>query len=157
SSVPSPAAVVMRILLLNPIGAIGGGERVLLDLLAGLRALRPEIELHLRLLEDGPLAGAARAAGAEVAVLSGGETFRAMGDSALRSNVVVAGGGRRGRARIRSAVALAMRGLIAGPGVWRLVKHLRRETDRVRPDVVHSNGIKTHLLSGLARPREARL
>src|SRR4051794_16779449 len=110
----------MRVLFLNPIGRIGGGERVLLDLLTCLGEMRPSLERHLLLLEDGPLAQAARDVGVDVAVLPAGTALRTMGDSGLRA------GGRAG-----GAVALAMRGLLAGPALWRLVRQLRRHIDRV--------------------------
>ena len=59
----------MRILFLSPIGQIGGAERVLLDLIAGIRVAEPAHELHVLMMDDGPLAEAARSLGAQVGVL----------------------------------------------------------------------------------------
>src|SRR4051794_21018126 len=98
----------MRILFLNPIGRIGGGERVLLDVLAELRAQRPDIERRLVLLEDGPLAAAARELGVNVSVLQAGAALASIGDSGVRSARGGAGG--LGPGRIGSVAALAARG-----------------------------------------------
>ena len=53
----------MRILYLNPASCLGGAERVLLSVLATVRAADPSAELHLVLPGDGPLVGHAEAAG----------------------------------------------------------------------------------------------
>src|SRR4051812_14524539 len=143
----------MRILFLNPIGRIGGGERMLLDVLAELRAQRPDIERRLVLLEDGPLAAAARELAVHVSVLPTGASLASIGDSGLRSTR--GGAGKLGR--VASLAALAARGMLAAPALWRVVRELRREIRAVAPDVVHSNGIKTHLLAALATPRNLPL
>ena len=52
----------MKILFLNPISAIGGAERVLLDLIASLRAAAPSVEIHLAATTEGPLREAAAVA-----------------------------------------------------------------------------------------------
>ena len=41
-----------------PIGALGGAEMCLLDVLTSLRAARPDWELRVILGDDGPLRGA---------------------------------------------------------------------------------------------------
>ena len=48
----------MKILYLNPAAQLGGAERSLLDLMTGVRALRPDWELSLIAGEDGPLLAA---------------------------------------------------------------------------------------------------
>ena len=45
----------MRLLFVNPVGNLGGAERVLLSVQAALRQTRPEADLQLLALEDGPL------------------------------------------------------------------------------------------------------
>src|SRR4051794_29213524 len=110
----------MRVLFLNSIGRIGGGERVLLDVLASLPQVRPGVERRLLLLEEGPLATAARELGVEVDVLAVGTMFHSLGDSTLRS-----------RGRVGAAAGLATRALLAGPQTWRLVRSLRGHITQV--------------------------
>ena len=50
----------MRILYLNPTGAVGGAERVLLDVLASIRGLHPEWSLALLAASPGDLTEEAR-------------------------------------------------------------------------------------------------
>ena len=53
----------MRILFINPVGQVGGAERVLLDCVASIRLAEPGHEIHLLLMDDGPLADEAHGAG----------------------------------------------------------------------------------------------
>jgi glycosyltransferase involved in cell wall biosynthesis len=87
------------------------------------------------------LIDAARALGAAAAVLPLPAAAGELGDSAL---------GSRGA---RAALSLLLRGPAAAWVAWRYARRLRRLVDALRPDVVHSNGIKFHLLTRLARLR----
>jgi glycosyltransferase involved in cell wall biosynthesis len=131
----------MRLLLLNPIGQIGGAERVLLTLIEGIRATRADVQMHLVALDDGPLCERARALGVDVTVIQAG-ALRELGDSGARE---------------RGKLGLAARAVVAAPTVWSVVRQLRAAIAQLAPDVIHSNGIKTHLLAGLARPQAARV
>ncbi len=125
----------VRILFLNPVGILGGAERALLDLLACLRRLDPELSLHLLAGTAGPLVEEASALGVDARLLALPERLSALGDSGLR--------GRGVREAWRFARSLAPApALVAGYG-----RALRREVAAMGPDLVHSNGIKTHLLS----------
>ncbi|MCE9672342.1 glycosyltransferase family 4 protein [Myxococcus stipitatus] len=125
----------MRILFLNPVGVLGGAERALLDLMACLRRSAPDMSLHLLAGSTGPLLDEARALGVEARALPLPERLSVLGDSALRG---------RG---VREAWRFA-RGLTPAPALLaRYGLALRREVEALRPDVIHSNGIKTHLLS----------
>ncbi len=125
----------MRILFLNPVGVLGGAERALVDLLACLRTLEPSASLHLLAGTDGPLLEEARALGVDCRLLALPERLSALGDSGLR--------GQGAGAALSLARQLApVPGLLAG-----YLRQLRREVRAVRPQVLHSNGIKTHLLS----------
>lgn len=132
----------MRVLFLSPVGAIGGAERVLLTAVAGLRRADPSVEVGVLALSDGPLLAAARELGAEANVVAVPGALAKLGDSQLR-----AGGKWAGR------LALLARTAVAVPSGARYVAKLRRAVAAFRPDLVHSNGIKTHLLSRLAVPR----
>jgi glycosyltransferase involved in cell wall biosynthesis len=131
----------MRILYLNPSGALGGAERVLLSVMAAVRRADPSAELHLLTCADGPLLDRARRAGARADVLPLPPVLAAVGDSRLH--------GRGLAARAWRAFSDGVRGL---PAAVRYARRLGRAVRELAPDVVHSNGIKTHLLAGLARP-----
>jgi hypothetical protein len=107
-----------------------------------LRAAGPSAEVHLAAAADGPLIDAARALGAAATVLPLPAAAGELGDSAL------------GRGRARAALSLLLRAPAAGWVAWRYARRLRRLVEDVRPDVVHSNGIKFHLLTRLARLRD---
>jgi glycosyltransferase involved in cell wall biosynthesis len=131
----------VKVLFLNPVGTVGGAERVLLDLIASLRAAVPSAEVHLVAAADGPLVDAARPLGARTQVLPLPASVGEMGDSGLRG------------APARAALALLGRAPAAAWAAWQHGRRLRRLVEEVRPDVVHSNGIKCHLLTRLARLR----
>lgn len=129
----------MRILFVNPVGSLGGAERSLLDMMRALRDADQELELHLLLLAPGPLEALARALGVEVEVLALPVRLRGMGEASLTP---------RGVARLLfGRVAFAREGL-AREGVA-FARRFRRSVARVRPDLVHTNGMKAHLLAGL--------
>ncbi len=135
----------MRILFLNPVGVLGGAERALLDLLSCLRGLDATLSLHLLVGGEGPLLEEARALGVEARLLPLPEPLSTLGDSGLRGH----GPG---------ALWTLARGLAPTAGLLTgYLRALRREVRALRPHLLHSNGIKTHLLSpatqGLAVPR----
>jgi len=129
----------MRIVFLSASGQLGGAERVLLDLLASLRAAKPGWSLHVVVAGEGPLAGAALELGAVVHAFAFPTGLRRAGD---------AGG---------SGVLLLRRLIAAGPAGARWLTRLRALLRRLDPDVVHSNGFKMHVAGALALPPEARL
>jgi glycosyltransferase involved in cell wall biosynthesis len=116
---------------------------MLLDFMASLRLADPSIKLQLAIPVAGPLTAAAEQLGARTHVLPMPAALAAIGDSSLRG---------RGRA----AVAL-LRGIPAAWAGWRYVRRLRRLFELLRPDMVHSNGMKFHLLAALAARRDAPL
>jgi glycosyltransferase involved in cell wall biosynthesis len=130
----------VRIVFLSASGRIGGAERVLLDLVASLRAAEPEWALHLVVAGAGPLADEARALGAVVHPLPFPARLERTGD---------AGAG--------SGAALFLRLLAAGPAGALWLGRLRRLLRRLEPDVVHTNGYKVHVAGALALPPGARL
>jgi glycosyltransferase involved in cell wall biosynthesis len=131
----------MRVLFLSPVGQVGGAERVLLTAVAGLRRAIPGAAVRVLALADGPLLAAAADVGAETEVVPLPPALAALGDSQAR------GAGWRGKAGV------LLRSLPAIPAAVRYAARLRAAVTRFAADVVHSNGIKTHLLSRLAVPR----
>ncbi|MCP3103080.1 glycosyltransferase family 4 protein [Myxococcus sp. K15C18031901] len=125
----------MRILFLNPVGVLGGAERALLDSMAWLRQHAPEASLHLLAGSAGPLLDEARALDVEARLLPLPERLSVLGDSALRGRGVQEAW-KFARGMAPTSALLTRYGLA-----------LRREAAALRPDLLHSNGIKTHLLS----------
>jgi glycosyltransferase involved in cell wall biosynthesis len=128
----------VRLLYLSPTASLGGAERVLLAVLAAARAARPSPALRLILPDAGPLAGRAAALGVETEVLPLPGDLAALGDSGLN--------GRRGP---RAWWGLLRRLLLATPAARRYARTLAAAVRAWAPDLVHSNGIKTHLLACL--------
>ena len=118
----------MRVLYLSPSGELGGAERALLEGVRALRSLEPLWTIGLISLEDGPLVSEVRSLGLEATVLPAPEVFAAAGES--------------GRNAMGTLLQLT-RG--AGP-IAAYARTLRKEVHAWTPDLVHSNGIKTHVL-----------
>lgn len=131
----------MRIVFLNPVGAIGGAERVLLDALASLRQADPAVTAHVIAGTDGPLLKQVEDLGATATLLPMPAALAGAGDSALI--------GAAKPSRFRTGARAAR----AGIGAVQYGLRLRRLITRLQPEVIHSNGVKFHLLSGLALAR----
>jgi len=129
----------MKVLFVNPSGILGGAERSLLDLMASLRAARPSLDVGLLLLSGGPLGEAAEALGVRSRILPMPGSLEAVGDSALSEGAGLMASARVGLRLGGAACAL--------PGyLGRLRARIREE----RPDIIHSNGNKAHLVASLA-------
>ena len=130
----------MRVLFVSPAAGLGGAERCLLDCVAALRE-RGNVEADVLALCDGPLLVKARALGATTQVIEAPRNLALLGES---------GSG--------SESGDAVLGLFsAAPGIMRFLVCLRQAIANARPDVVHTNGMKAHLLAGLLAPAHARL
>lgn len=122
---------------------MGGAERVLLDILALVRRSRPDWPIGLIVGNDGPLADGARALGVATKVLPFPRDFAQLGDAGLGSAGTWARFAR-----------LAVGGSLS---TVRYAQQLRAEVAAFAPDVVHSNGIKMHVLGALVRPSRSAL
>ncbi len=125
----------MRVLFVTPSAGLGGAERALVEAFRSLRAVQPDWSLALVAPGDGPLSVCASALGVETTVLPLPPIFAATGES--------------GRSPVHTWLRLAAAGGSAAGYARRLRAHFRRW----RPDVIHSNGIKTHLLATWAVDR----
>ncbi len=132
----------MRIVYLNPVGVLGGGERNLLDIMASVREANPDAELHLVCGSGGPLVDAARNIGIGVTVVPMPDRLARLGDSDLKQ-----------RSRIGRLVRGLSRLAVTALTVPRYARTLRRVIEDLSPDIVHSNGIKCHLLTSFVVPR----
>jgi glycosyltransferase involved in cell wall biosynthesis len=112
----------VRVLFLNPVGVLGGSERSLLDIFASLRDHAPEVKLGLVCGGEGPLLDEAAALGVEVISAPFPERLAVLGDSG------VAGSARRTG---RLAYVVRLRGVVR----------------TFAPTLIHSNGVKMHVLS----------
>ena len=136
----------MKVVFLAGASELGGAERSLVDLLAGLRATYPSWTLTTVLPRSGPLEPELRALGVNTTVIAQPDSVARLGDAGVQSAEV--GGGRR----LFHSVASVARAL--GPTA-RYVARLRSELARQAPDVVHSNGAKLHFVSGAVAPATA--
>ncbi len=136
----------MNILFLNPIGRVGGAERVLVDVIASLRTVGSVDQITVILLSEGPLAARLRQYQCDVIVEPLPGSFAEMGDSQFihknrwYANVLLLGK--------------------MSTGALKLVMYLARLRKLIKqhaPELVYSNGLKTHLISVFVRPRNASL
>jgi glycosyltransferase involved in cell wall biosynthesis len=129
----------VRVLFLNPVGELGGGERSLLDLVAALRDEQPALTVGVIAGTDGPLLAKASALGAWTDLVRLPASMAGLGDSSLRSG--------------QGAVQLAAGLLRATQQSARYAAQLRQSIRAFGPDLLHSNGMKMHLLGALTKGR----
>lgn len=132
----------MKIVFVNPVGAIGGAERVLLTILAALLRVQPDIQLHLIVGTDGPLIEQAKNLGVQVKLLKLPEEFNQLGDSAVK-----------GSNKVMAVLILLLRLVKILPRIGKYLGEFHGLLCELKPDLIHSNGIKTHLLIALAGVR----
>ncbi len=119
----------MRILFLSPGAQLGGAERCLLDTLASLKKAEPRWQLQLLAGEDGPLLACAR-------------SLDVTADSVPFPPALARLGSHR-----QSLPQLAAALLRALPATLSYALRLKRTIARHPPTVIHSNGLKMHLLA----------
>jgi glycosyltransferase involved in cell wall biosynthesis len=138
----------MKVVFINAAAQLGGAEAVLLDMLASLRAVAPDIELHLIVPSPGPLLDKARALGVFVTIVGFPSSIAHLGDfgasgkdykQRLKRLALI------GRVSVSSASAIVY--------AWKLRRVLRQ----LRPDIVHTNGLKMHIFGLLAKPKRKPL
>src|SRR6266850_3482713 len=126
----------MRIAYLSASSGLGGAERCLVDLMAIVRQFESSWRLHVIVPSDGPLAGAARSHGVDVTVLPLPAPLARLGD-----------------ARATLGWPLARHLILSALTAPSYARTLTRCLADIRPDLVHSNSIKTHVLGVAAAPR----
>jgi len=130
----------MKIVYLDDTGTLGGAGMCLIDLVASLRSSRPDWKLEAVLGNRGPLADELERLGVMTHVLVLPESVAQLGDVGLADGSSSRGGLlRRGR------------GAIVPTALY--VRRLRRRLRALAPDIVHTNGMKSHLLAAWATPR----
>jgi glycosyltransferase involved in cell wall biosynthesis len=132
----------VRVVYLNPSGQMGGAEASLLDLLASLRAAKPDWSLHLIAASEGPLISKAKAIGVAADVVPFPAELANLGDAGA--------GGPAGRQI--GYLTLMQKLLLAGPAARKYVRGLHSVLNGLAPDLLHTNGLKMHLLGVWSRP-----
>jgi glycosyltransferase involved in cell wall biosynthesis len=130
----------MKILYLNPSGIFGGAEQSLLDVIASVRAARPDWNLSLIAGGEGPLIERARSMGITATVAPMPESLAQIGDAGVDGPA----GTQVGKFSLAASLARA-----ATPTVF-YARSLRRKINAVSPTVIHTNGFKMHLLGAWA-------
>ncbi len=126
-----------RLLFINPVGTIGGAEQVLLSMARQLG----QYDVSAVLLSDGPLRDRLAALGVDVRVLELPASAAEFGDSKLR-----------GQSRLTSVATIASSGILGTPGVLKFIRRARTLLRKLQPDLIHSNGLKTHIVTAFAAP-----
>ena len=123
----------MRIAYLSVSDELGGSEIILLEMIKGIRRIRPEWALQLILPGRGPLLDRAEAAGADCVILPMPSSLARLGEF---------GAGR---------IALAARLVPAALALPLYLRRLRTVIKAGRPAILHTNGFKAHLVGVRAR------
>ena len=133
----------MNIVFLNPSGELGGAEAALLDMLAALREARPLWTLGLVASAEGSLLARARALNIPSFHLEFPPSLARLGEWGKR--------GAFGRVRLGAQLCAAALPTMSYLG------RLRRQLSGLAPDIVHTNGLKMHILGAHSKPRGAKL
>lgn len=128
-------------LFVSPAAELGGSERSLLDCVFALRETDPTGEVRMLAFADGPLVRRARSLGALVQVLVPPRALTEFGESA------------RGSAGFGALFGRAS----ATPECARFLVKLRQSIVLARPEIVHTNGMKAHVLASLVAPARIRV
>ena len=127
----------MRLMFLSASGQLGGAETSLLEILASLRQAEPAWPLGLLTAGEGPLNERAAALGVETLTLPFPRSLAQLGESGA-----VSGGGWAG---------FAAQLLCAAPVAASYLGRMRRAIREFAPDVLHTNGLKMHVLGAFAQ------
>lgn len=131
----------MHVTFMSGSAELGGAERSLLDHAASLRQVVPSWTLSVLAPAAGPLLDEATRLGMHARAIPFGPMLARVGETTAGTSA--------GRAR------LAARLLGAGLPALGYLRRLRSTLRTLRPDILHTHGIKVHLLGGWANPGTA--
>ena len=124
----------MKILYTNASSQLGGAERNLIDVISAVQKQDPSIEITVLITAlDGPLVAELTPLGVKIILLELPRKIARFGDSGLK----------------RGNKTANVFKLVTGLPVVELVRYwwqLRQTIKAIDPDLIHSNGFKTHLL-----------
>ena len=129
----------MKILFINPVGVIGGAERALLTIFAAIYHQKTDLEIHLIVGTNGPLIEQAKNLGVQVQILPLPDSINQLGNSALKEKDKI--------------ISTLLKIIIILPSIGKYLWQIHQLLHQIKPDLIHSNGIKTHLLLALAGVR----
>lgn len=132
---PARQGVLMRVAFISVSDQLGGAESMLLQTATELRRSRPSWDLHLIVPGAGPLAARMAERGMQVTLLPMPPSLARLGESGLQRL-------RRGSAGMR-----LVRAAVDLPVYERRLGAVLRQ---LRADVLHSNGLKAHILASRA-------
>jgi glycosyltransferase involved in cell wall biosynthesis len=132
----------VTIAFLNPSGELGGAETALIDIVAALKQARPSWTLAVIAAADGPLLDRVRDLAISIA-----EPF----PQALAR---LGEWGARGTA---GRLALGARVITSAPPLIGYTRRLQRRLLDLQPDIIHSNGLKMHLIGARTKGPKAKL
>ncbi|HET7218233.1 MAG TPA: glycosyltransferase family 4 protein [Vicinamibacterales bacterium] len=130
----------MRLTFLSVSDQLGGSEIALLDMIGAIRRIRPGWTIHAILPGRGPLLDRAERAGADCTVLEMPGTLAAVGEFAAATAA----------SPMAAKAALGAQFAVAGPFLPGYVRRLRRMIRAQGADVLHTNGLKAHILGARA-------
>jgi len=131
----------MRISWLSVSDQLGGSEIALLEMIGGLRRARPGWEFQVVLPGNGPLRERVEAAGATCSVVPMPGSLARIGESAAIRQRWSAG----------AKVALGLRLCASAAALPAYEARLRRTVSAFQPDIIHTNGLKAHVLGARMR------
>jgi glycosyltransferase involved in cell wall biosynthesis len=131
----------MRISWLSVSDRLGGSEVALLGMISGLRGVRPGWEFQVVLPGNGPLRERVEAAGALCSVVPMPRPLARVGESAAIRHRWSAG----------ARVALGLRLCASAAALPGYEARLRRAVSAFQPDIIHTNGLKAHVLGARMR------
>jgi glycosyltransferase involved in cell wall biosynthesis len=135
----------MRVVYLNPSGQLGGAEVALLDLVASLRDAEPDWDLHLIAGGQGLLIERARELGVSARAVSFPPALARLGDSGLNPTAE----------KRTSRTGLLKKLFEAGTPALKYIQALKTELSQIKPDLIHTNGFKMHVLGARACPKKS--
>jgi glycosyltransferase involved in cell wall biosynthesis len=130
----------MRIAFFSVSDQLGGSEIALVDMIAAIRRRRPEWTLHVILPGRGPLLDRAERAGADCVMLPLPSSLARLGEFAATD----------ARHPLAARLSLALRLVPVAASVPGYTRNLRRVLRSLRPSILHTNGIKGHVLGARA-------
>ena len=123
----------MNVLFFNPVGTFGGAERMLMAMMAALPYENPDIRILLLLGGEGHLVETAQKLGIKIKILPIPDQIHQIIDIASSQGLL----------KMLWSVARTW-GTIST-----YLKALRQIIRELQPDLIHSNGIKSHILTAM--------
>ncbi|AFY73352.1 glycosyltransferase [Synechococcus sp. PCC 7502] len=126
----------MIVVFVNPVGTLGGSEKMLLTMMSALQYEDPDIDIHLIVGNEGNLVDAAQKLGVKVSILPIPDQVYELGDRCTRENL--------------SGLKLLFALFGAWGAIGKYLNQFRALVREIKPDILHCNGIHSHVLTAMA-------